>query len=115
MPSLYMGTATYRFEVVVVERVVPPDEPGNFALGFKDESDEFVPKYIGRSDSNLRQELLKRSGEKKYPFFKFAPGGPRSAYDMECAHYHSYKDQLDSPAHPTRPEGSELTCFLCGQ
>ncbi|MGD0637890.1 MAG: hypothetical protein ABSA72_07610, partial [Nitrososphaerales archaeon] len=57
MPDLWMGPNLFRFEQVVIDRMVVPGEPGNYVLGLKDDSGEFIPKYIGRSDLDLRAEM----------------------------------------------------------
>lgn len=114
MPELYLGPSTFRFEQIVIERIVKPEKPGNYALGIKDEAGEFVPKYIGRSDADLRRELINRLADHKYPYFKFSLAGPRYAFEMECAQFHGFRGQLDNRDHPSSPQGSALRCFLCG-
>jgi hypothetical protein len=113
MPNLYMGDKAFRFEQVVIDRLVQPGDTGNYALGIKDEAGEFIPKVIGRSDTDLKAELTAKL-ETKYPYFKFSTGSPKSAYELECAHFHGFQAQLDSKKHPTAPEGTDQKCFLCG-
>ena len=110
-----MGEGTYRFEQIVVNRLIKPGVSGNFALGIKDEKDEFVPKLIGRSDVDLRGELMARAVTPPYPYFKFAIAMPPFAYEVECAGFHSYAGRLDNKTHPVSPEGMNLRCFLCGR
>ncbi len=114
MPDLHMGEAVYRFQSEVIERVIPAGQPGNYALGEKNEAGEFLPKTIGRSDTDVRGELLGKVGAFHYAFFKFTTSGPRNAYDLECAQYHTFGRQLDSGKHPVATPGSGNTCFLCG-
>ncbi len=109
-----MGPNLFRFEQIVIDRVVRPGETGNYVLGFKDESGEFIPKYIGRSDIDLKAELTARLGIMKYPYFKFNRATPAMAFETECAQYHNFRKALESPNHPVRPMGSDLRCFLCG-
>lgn len=33
----------FRFEQIVIERMVEPGQSGNYVLGYKDESGEFIP------------------------------------------------------------------------
>jgi len=115
MPDLWMGPDLFRFERIVVDRMVRPGVTGNYVLGFKDESGEFIPKYVGRSDTDLRAEMTAKLETMKYPYFKFSPGNPRLAFQTECAQFHNFRAQLENKAHPVSPEGSELRCFLCGQ
>jgi hypothetical protein len=114
VPSLHMGNEIFRFQPEVIDRVVEPDQPGNYVLGEKDEAGEFYPKFIGRSDTDLNAELKSKFGLLSYTFFKSSIAHPRAAYDLECAQYHSFKSQLDNKQHPAGPAGSDLTCFLCG-
>ena len=115
MPDLWMGPNLLRFEQVVIDRVVKPEESGNYVLGFKDESGEFVPKFIGRSDSDLRSEMTARLATMKYPYFKFSQVNPTIAFETECAQFHNFHRQLENKTHPVSPVGSGLKCFLCGQ
>lgn len=115
MPTLHMGPDVLRFEAQVIDRTVTDRSPGNYVLGVKNEQGEFVPKYAGRSDTDLNSELKRMLGVVNYPYFKFSYASPKAAYDMECSHYHIYKSQLDNPGHPVPAPGSDWTCFLCGQ
>ncbi len=114
MPDLWMGPNVFRFEQVVIERMVRPGEPGNYVLGFKDDSGEFIPRYIGRSDSDLRAEITEKLSTMKYAYFKFSLGNPKIAFETECAQYHNFRGQLENKTHPASPTGSDLRCFLCG-
>ncbi len=93
---------------------IKPGESGNYALGTKDDSGEFIPKYVGRSDTDLWAEFVSKLGKVPYPFFKFSISSPRNAYELECAQFHGFQAQIDNKTHPTPPVGSALTCFLCG-
>ena len=115
MPDLYMGPNCFRFEQIVIDRLIKPGYPGNYALGIKDEKGEFVPKLIGRSDTDLRSQLMGKLGTTRYPYFKFSHGSPRSAHEMECAQFHSFRGHLDNKTHPVPPAGTDYKCFLCGQ
>jgi hypothetical protein len=115
MPNLYLGPDSFRFEIVVVDRVVRPGVPGNYALGIKDDSGEFIAKHIGRSDTDLRGELIGKVAVTKYPYFKFSHTSPRGAYEVECSQFHMFRKQLDNLTHPVAPAGTDYRCFLCGQ
>ena len=114
MPSLHMGDEVYHFQAEVIEHVVVAGQPGNYVLGEKDETGEFYPKFIGRSDTDVKAELRSKLGVLNYGFFKVANSGPNNAYDLECAQYHGFRTQLDNMTHPASTPGSGRTCFLCG-
>jgi hypothetical protein len=114
MPDLWMGPNLFRFEQVVIDRLVKPGQSGNYVLGFKDESGEFIPKFIGRSDFDLRSEMTAKLAATKYPYFKFSLCNPRIAFETESAQFHNYRGQLDNKTHPVSPTGSGFKCFLCG-
>jgi len=114
MPDLWMGPNVFRFEQIVIERMVELGKSGNYVLGFKDESGEFIPKFIGRSDVDLRAEMTSRLATLKYPYFKFSIANPKLAFETECAQFHNYRRLIENNTHPARPVGPELKCFLCG-
>lgn len=116
MPNLFMGDDTFRFQAIVIGRMVPLGVPGNFALGVKDDNDEFIPKLIGRSDTDLRAELLTRAGNPQYPYFRFAlTARKENAFEMECANFHSFSGMLENKTHPVAPAGLNVKCPLCGK
>ncbi|MDA4135957.1 MAG: hypothetical protein OK449_03005 [Thaumarchaeota archaeon] len=119
MPDLYLGPDSFRFEQVVVERLIAPEQAGNYALGVKDDAGEFIPKYIGRSDTDLRMELISKLAPTEYQYFKFSIGSPRGAFQIECAQFHLFKGKIESMrdaggTHPVAPTGTDFKCFLCG-
>jgi hypothetical protein len=115
MPNLYMGPDTFRFEQIVLDRLIRPGQAGNFVLGYKDDKGEFVPRVIGRSDTDVRAELMSRLVEPHLPYFKFSISTPTGAFQTECAQFHNFRGQIENSAHPVSPIGLELRCFLCGQ
>ncbi|MDG6926115.1 MAG: hypothetical protein JRN09_06135 [Nitrososphaerota archaeon] len=115
MPNLYMGEGTFRFEQIVLDRMIEPGQAGNYVLGYKDENGEFVPRVIGRSDTDLRAELMSKLVDPHYPYFKFSTSNPRWAFQLECAQFHNFRGKIENQTHPVSPEGPSFRCFLCGQ
>ena len=72
----------------------------------------FIPKYVGRSDSDLNKELrTKQTRFKSRQLFKFDyTQTVREAYEKEYLHYHGFRRQLDNDVHPPRPEGTDYPC-----
>lgn len=109
-----MGPGVFRFEQIVIERVIKPGTSGNYALGEKNEAGEFIVRMVGRSDVDLRAELTSKLATNKYPYFKFSESSPPAAFEMECAHFHTLRPQIVNRVHPVPPQGTEMKCFLCG-
>ncbi len=113
MASLGMGDTTYAFNEPTIKKYVPVKGIGNYALGnINPSTDKFRPKYVGRSDTNLQQELLVRLSEKDHhKIFKFRVASSVSeAFNMECRNYHAFRPQLENEIHPATPEGYNLRC-----
>lgn len=113
MPSLYMGPEVFRFQEIVIDRMVEPFITGNYVLGDKDQTGEFVPMWIGRSDTDLRLELKSKLSS-GFPFFKFSVGPPNYSFELESAQYHGFLGKLQNKTHPNPPAGSGMKCVLCG-
>ena len=113
MPSLYMGPEVFRFQEIVIDRIVSPGVSGNYVLGDKDEAGEFTPMFVGRSDTDLNSELKSKLSS-GFPFFKVGFADPTYAFQLESVQFHAFKSQLQNRAHPEPPEGTSLRCFVCG-
>ena len=73
-------------------------------------ADEFIPDYVGRSDSDLRVRLLQHV-DSGYRHFTFQyTSSARDSYQGECRFYHKNKRKLDNINHPAKPEGSRWKC-----
>jgi hypothetical protein len=122
--SLKMGDNTYRLSGQNINTTVD-ERIGNYAFGILVES-LFHPKYIGRSDTNLKDEMYQQYNNKvnnelkTYTHFKFIYyNDPITAYHHECDNYHYYVKTLDNEIHPDKPNGlgdnSGLSCVHnCG-
>lgn len=86
------------------------DKIGNYAFG-KPEDGKWYVKYVGRSDSQLREEIKQQAKNHKmldiegYEYkFRYADSGTE-AYEQECLDYHKYRDNgcLQNKIHPAKP------------
>jgi hypothetical protein len=94
-----------------IDRNVPRHTAGIFILGRLDGGVLTKVGRVGRSDSDLADELRRFVG--KWPGFLFQAASSRiDAFHLECALFHEVK-RLDLP-HPVRPEGTDFTCTICG-
>ena len=114
MASLNMQ-GPYKFDAETIKTQSDEGKIGNYALGHLNNEGGFIPKYIGRSDSDLRQELLNRL-DKNHPkfMFSYAPSA-KEAFKKECQNYHDFENQLENKIHPAGPEGTDLKCHICGK
>ena len=114
LAKLQLKHGPFLFDSLTIEEKVELNKIGNFVLGYARESTGgFIPKYAGRSDSDLRKELHAKlqAASKSRRLFKFDYAETvREAFEKECLHYHDFKKQLDNDKHPRRPEGTNYTC-----
>jgi len=109
-----MPYGPFDFDEETIDREVEDNRIGNYALGYKRESDGgFVPKYVGRSDTDLKKELkaklpTKSSTRQKF-MFGYA-GDRKEAFEKECKNYHDFRHQLENDIHPRRPDGTDYRC-----
>jgi len=106
---------SYNFTSSEIDRVVTRTSPGNYALGYTKDNDTFIVQYVGRSDSDVNQELKARL-DSKYKRFKYSYAtSPKAAFEKECHNYHDFggKEELDNEIHPSRPAGKDWKCPVC--
>lgn len=113
MPSLGMQ-GSYDFSSEKIDDEVTRTSPGNYALGYIEDRTFYV-HYVGRSDTDLNQELKARL-DPKYKKFKYSYAtSPKAAFEKECQNYHDFgeKEKLDNKVHPDRPDGTNWKCPVC--
>jgi len=111
MPDLEMGSSWYGYNSDEIKSNVSSNKIGNFALGFE-KGKGFVPKYVGRSDSDVRGELLNYLDDKSHheEFMFSYVSTIKEAYEQECKNFHDFKKQLENENHPDSPDGTNLKC-----
>ena len=118
MPNLELEAGPHDFDETTIKRYVAEEKIGNFALGYlKWETGGFVPKFVGRSDADLRAELLAKLETRSKKRQKFVFGYAQSvkgAFDKECKNYHAFKKQLEGEIHPRRATGTDYPCPVTG-
>jgi hypothetical protein len=114
MASLEMN-GPYVFSSSEIDRVVTKTLPGNYGLGYKNDEGTFIVLYVGRSDSDVNQELKARL-DSRYQHFKYSYAtSPKAAFEKECRNYHDFdgSEKLDNEKHPARPARTGWTCPVC--
>lgn len=87
---------------------------GAYALGASNERGELAVRYVGRSDTDVNQQLkswVGRYAQFEYRHFLSA----RAAFEKECRLFHDFGGtaRLDNAAHPARPDSAGWTCPQC--
>lgn len=101
---------------ISINQVVENDRIGVYILGEKIDYNTIRPKYVGRSDDDLKYRLHQHilQGIAEYPAFTFGyKDDAESAYARECQLYHWYKDHIDNKNHPDSPTGMNSACPVC--
>ncbi len=114
MASLDME-GPYIFNSSEIDSEVTRTSPGNYALGYTNDDGTFIVQYVGRSDSNVNQELKVRL-DSKYKHFKYSYAtSSKTAFEKECRNYHDFggSEKLDNEIHPSRPAGTSYECPVC--
>lgn len=111
MSNLGMGSSWYGYNTEEINSNVSPNKIGNYALGYEKEKG-FIPKYVGRSDSDVQDELLNHLDDKKHHkkfMFSYA-STKKEVYEQECKNFHDFEKQLENENHPDSPNGMNLKC-----
>ena len=115
MPPMLEMIGPYPLTAEEVDRVVNRTSPGNYALGYTVPSGTFIVTYVGRSDSDINQELKGRV-TRTYQEFKYSRAfSPKHGFEKECRNFHDFgrSRQLLNSSHPSRPEGTDWRCPKC--
>ena len=115
MANLGMGDTSYTFTAAKIDEVVTKKSPGNYALGHTDDKGIFNVQYVGRSDTDLKQELKTRL-DAKYKRFKYSyASSPKDAFEKECQNFHDFggSEKLDNknPSGSTKRLKLEVSCL----
>lgn len=117
MASLNMNGPFELKDEVIDAKVDKNWKNGNYAYGRKDSYGTFVLDYVGRSDTNLCNEIKSRKTNPKFKnctHFKFSyASSEKEAFEKECKNYHEFKPRLND-MHPDKPDGKEYKCPVEG-
>ena len=122
MASLNMGIS-YALTNEDIEHIVAENRIGNYALGYLNAKATFIVRYVGRSDSDLRERIkhgivdMAADPSCRYERFKFSYAeNVHEAYEKECRNYHDFggdRGKLRNTIHPAKPEGYNGKCPVC--
>ena len=95
----------------VIDAQVRERQPGVYALEESSDLIQFRVVYVGRSDSDVNNQLHVHVGS--YKRFRYQPcSTAQGAFERECALYHEFEPR-DNPIHPQRPAGTDWKCPRC--
>lgn len=104
-----------------VNKRVPENVMGNYAfLQKKWLAGEYIVRYVGRSDSDLKKEIkqqMKTDRAAGCTHFMFSIAkSKKEAFEKECRNYHDFGecDSLNNDIHPAKPAGTEYKCPIEG-
>jgi len=108
----------FAFDALSITTHVTEKSSGSFILGHLDENNTFIPRFVGRSEADVRGELLfqLRLGKKCNAFtFRYA-SSPHQAFEQQCMDFHECGGcaSLDNARHPSRPSHTKWECPICG-
>lgn len=95
----------------VIDREVAENLPGAFVLEDSANLVHFRVAYVGRSDTDVNNQLHVHVGCYKRFRFEYC-SSDRAAFEKQCVLYHDFEPR-DNPVHPQRPAGEDWTCPRC--
>lgn len=100
-----------------VNKRVPENVMCNYAfLQNKWLAGEYIVRYVGRSDSDLKKEIkqqMRTDRAKGCTHFKYSIAkSVKEAFEKECRNYHDFggNTKLHNKNHPNKPDGTEYEC-----
>jgi len=108
-----------------INNAIKETKPGNYRFSIektKDGKTEYYVHYVGRSDSDVKTEIIQRgltdlvdqNDLPKYSHFKYTYAkNADEAYLNECNDFHHFNG-LDNKIHPATPKGSNIKCPVDG-
>jgi hypothetical protein len=111
---LGMGPESFDFNENEITTHVEAWRIGNYAIGTVLPNSKFAVTHLGRSDVDLKQELLLNlptAGPQRNQFkFSYAASA-KEAYEKDCRLFHNlYHWGIDNKTHPSPPTGTSYPC-----
>jgi hypothetical protein len=111
--SMGLTSGPYPLTDAGVKAAVLSKSPGAYALGKMGADGVFYIDYVGRSDEDIAERLLKHAPEYYPQFFFGYYSTSQAAHAKECWLYHTFKPPKNL-IHPAKPKNSRLACPECG-
>jgi hypothetical protein len=102
----------YKLKKKEVRQQVPKHSTGTYFLAIRS-GEGYLIKYVGRSDTHLRQRLLTHVENNKYTHFSIEITNTIfEAFRLECREWHN-SFPLDNKIHPRKPKRLDYQCPYC--
>jgi hypothetical protein len=122
MATLSMGRS-YDLTYDEINNNIEEGRIGNYAYGYINDNGLFVVRYVGRSDSDLKERIkhgitdMENDSSCRYERFKFSYADTvKEAYEKECRNYHDFggdRGWLVNECHPAKPTDVDCVCPVC--
>lgn len=97
----------------VVRMLIPKEIIGSYIL-YKLEDNKIIPEYIGRSDFDLRNRLIRHALNNKAQYFEYMVLDSREkAFNLECSLFHALSGEISNKIHPDNPNNIRISCPIC--
>lgn len=105
-----MNPRLLRLRPWLVRSLIPRQQVGTYLLY----AATGAPSYVGRSDTDLRQRLLRHCTDRRGVYFTFdVHNSPLNAFEMECALFHLLGPSVTNRIHPDHPAYQPARCSYC--
>ena len=95
----------------VIDEEVTLRQPGAYVLEGSTDLVNFRVHYVGRSDTDVNNQLHVHVGSYKRFRYQYCSSG-QAAFEKECTLYHDFEPTFN-PIHPQRPRGTGWKCPRC--
>jgi hypothetical protein len=95
----------------MIDEHVSQSGPGAYVLEDSADLVNFRVVYVGRSDTNVNNQLHVHVGSYKRFRYEYCASS-QAAFEKECGLYHDFEPR-DNPIHPQRPSGTHWKCPRC--
>jgi Zn finger protein HypA/HybF involved in hydrogenase expression len=101
----------YRLSPWLIRALIPVSYIGTYKLFRLGETE---PIYVGRSDTCLRNRLLRHTQANRADYFDYdIQWTLEKCFIAECSAYHALLGKTDNLIHPAQPHGLNLKCPFC--
>ncbi len=106
------GDACFPFTLESIDLNVARAAPGVYVLGTLNGANRFEPRFVGRADGDVNEELKAKLPLGYVQFWFSYAASPAIAFQEQCQVFHDHLDRLDDKTHPAKLNGGRCFCPL---